>query len=483
MSRITRAARVPRPRGRSGGIVALVVATALVAVGGSALAAMPRSHKAGSDNRLAQAHTRGVAHHRRADRRSAARHSGAAGSLAITSEPWGSVNGQPVRLFSLSNGTMTVKISNYGGVVQSIWVPNREGRMTDVALGFPNLSDYVNDFTQGATSTPWPLSGGSGDTYFGAIIGRYANRIANASFNLNNTTYKLDANNGTNTLHGGYLGWNTDVWSASTSSNSSGTSLALTANLPAGEGCLPSLSPGCTGFPAPVTVTVTYTLNRANELRIGYEIKNTSPNLATVVNVTNHTYFNLGGEGNHTVYGQLLALNSDKYTPVDTNLIPEAPYFVPVGGTPYDFRSIHKIGQMIRDTNLPDGTSGPYKQLQIAHGYDNNWVLNGQGSYRLAAVAQDAKNGVTLWAYTDQPGIQVYTGNFLVGDLIGTSGHTYRQGDAFTLETQHYPDSPHHIGQADWPSVVLDAGATMHTTTAFKFGVVDHSLAGRVHFG
>ncbi len=380
-----------------------------------------------------------------------------------------------------------MKITNYGGVVQSILVPNRNGGTTDVALGFPNLQDYVDDFTQGATGTAWPLSGGSGDTFFGAIIGRYANRIANASFNLNGTTYTLDANNGQNTLHGGYLGWNTDVWTPTTSSATGSVSLQLSAMFPAGEGCLPSLSPGCTGFPAPVTATVTYTLTRDDQLKINYQAVNDSSSLATVINLTNHTYFNLGGEGNGTVYDQLLALNSDDYTPVDDNLIPEPPYFVPVAGTAYDFRSMHPIGQYIRDTNLPDGTDGPFKQLQIAHGYDNNWVVNGYGSsaapvYRLAAVAQDTDNGVTLWAYTDQPGVQVYTGNFLVGDLIGTSGNVYRQGDAFTLETQHYPDAPHHIGQAGWPSVVLDPGATFSTTTAFKFTVTRPSLQGFIRF-
>ncbi len=408
--------------------------------------------------------------------------SGGSGGLSITSQPWGTVDGQAVNLYALSNDHgMTVNITNYGGVVQSIWVPSDRGP-TNVALGFPTLSDYVDDFTQGATSTPWPLAGGSGDTYFGAVIGRYANRIANASFSLNGTTYTLDANNGTNTLHGGYLGWNTDVWAPSTSRSRGGVSLQLTANLPAGEGCLPSLSPGCTGFPAPVTATVTYTLTSDNQLKIDYQAVNQSATLATVINLTNHTYFNLGGEASGTVYNQLLALNSDQYTPVNTNLIPESPYFVPVGGTAYDFRSMHSIGKYIRNTNLPDGTSGPLKQLQIAHGYDNNWVLNGYGSYRLAAVAQDPRNGVTLQAYTDQPGVQVYTGNFLVGDLIGTSGNVYRQGDAFTLETQHYPDSPHHIGQAGWPSVVLNPGATFTSTTAFKFSLVRQNLKNEIRF-
>jgi aldose 1-epimerase len=427
------------------------------------------------------AQARAVSHHRASHRVKHFDRTG--GAPQISSQVWGTVNGQTVNLYTLSSGSgMTVTITNYGGVVQSIRVPNRGRGTTNVALGFSTLSDYVNDFTQGATSTPWPLPGGSGDTYFGAIIGRYANRIANASFSLNGTTYKLDANNGTNTLHGGYLGWNTQVWTPSASADRHAAALQLTDTFPQGEGCLMTLSPGCTGFPATVTATVRYQLTPDNQLKISYNAVNNSSSLATVINLTNHTYFNLAGEGTTTVYHQLLALNSDAYTPVNTNLIPEAPYFVPVGGTAYDFRSMHPIGENIRNTNLPDGESGPFKQLQIAHGYDNNWVLNGYPGYRLVAVAQDPKNGVTLWTYTDQPGVQMYSGNFLVGDLIGTSGNVYRQGDGFTLETQHYPDSPHHIGQAGWPSVVLNPGARFTSTTAYKFSIEGRRLQNRIHF-
>jgi aldose 1-epimerase len=458
---ISRAVRRPFAVAMAAGLLALLAAV------GSALAA-PAHHRQASHARR---------HHR------PKHHGHRSGTMSITSAPWGTTDGQSVNLYTLTSPDgMVVKISNYGGVVQSIWVPDRKGNLTNVALGFPTLADYVSDFTQGATGTPWPLSGGSGDTYFGAIIGRYANRIGNASFNLNGKTYKLDANNGTASLHGGYLGWNTHVWTPSTSSDADSVSLQLTATFPAGEGCLPSLSPGCTGFPAQVTATVTYSLTRDDQLKISYHVVNDSSTDATVINVTNHTYFNLGGEGNHTVYNQLLQLNSDEYTPVDTSLIPEAPYFVPVAGTAYDFRTLHPIGEFIRDTNLPDGTSGPLKQLQIAHGYDNNWVLNDQNTYRLAAVAEDPQNGVTLQAYTDQPGVQVYTGNFLVGDLIGTGGNVYRQGDAFTLETQHYPDTPHHIGDPAWPSAVLNAGATFDSTTAFKFSVSHGGRLRRVRF-
>ena len=398
----------------------------------------------------------------------------AGGGLDISSQPWGMVGSTPASLYTLTNGHgMKVTITNYGGVVQSIWVPDRYGNQRNVALGFPTLQDYVNDFTQGATGTPWPLPGGSGNTYFGAIIGRYANRIANHSFTMtcsgcsnNGKTYTLDANNGTNTLHGGFLGWNTVVWSASTSSDADGVSLILTHSFPAGEGCL-TLSATCTGFPAAVTATVTYTLTRDNALKIAYKAVNDSPagGDATVINLTNHTYFNLRGEGTGTVYHQLLAINADRYQPVDTNLIPVG--FAPVAGTAFDFRSMKPIGRDIRSPQ-PDNGGQPFPQLVITHGYDHNWVLGGSG-YRLAAVAEDPKDGVVLWTYTDQPGVQLYTGNFLVGDLTGTSGHTYRQSDAFTLETQHFPDSPHHIGDPAWPSVVLNPASTFTSTTTYRF--------------
>ncbi|MFZ0383769.1 MAG: aldose epimerase family protein [Solirubrobacteraceae bacterium] len=405
------------------------------------------------------------------------------GGGSISSVPWGTANGTPVNLYTLTNGHgMTVNITNYGGVVQSIWVRDRWGTLRNVALGFPSLSDYVNDFTQGANSTSWPLPGGSGDTYFGAIIGRYANRIANAKFTMsctgcdnNGMTYTLDANNGVNSLHGGYLGWNTVVWSASTASSSQGVSLVLTHSFPAGEGCTIPPSTSCTGYPAPVTATVTYTLTRDNALQIGYKAVNTAPagGDATVINLTNHTYFNLGGEASGSVFDQLLQINANQYTPINENLIPVG--FEPVAGTAFDFTRMKPIGQDIRN---PVGDNGgqPFTQLVIAHGYDHNFVLNGSG-YRLAAVAQDPKDGIAMWTYTDQPGVQLYTGNFLVGDLTGTSGHIYRQTDAFTLETQHYPDSPNHIGQTGWPSVVLNAGSTFATTTSYKFSTV-----GRGHY-
>jgi len=377
------------------------------------------------------------------------------GHLSIAKQSWGTANGKAVDLYTLRNGNgMIVKITNYGGVVQSIWVPDRTGRVKNVALGFPKLSDYVNDFQ----NQPWPAAGGSGDTYFGAIIGRYANRIAGAQFTLNGTNYPLGSgppcpttpvpNNGPNLLHGGPNSYNTQVWDASTSSTPNGVSLILTYT-----------DPNCkNGFPGTVQNTVTYTLTRNNALQIRYRAKTDQP---TVVNFTNHTYFNLAGEGSGDVYDQKLAINSDTFQPTDANLIPTG--FASVAGTPFDFRGMKPIGRDIRKAYLPEGD-----QLTTAHGYDHNWVLKGSGN-RLVAVAQDPSDGVVLWTYTTEPGVQVYTGNFLVGDLVGTSGRTYRQSDAFTLETQHYPDTPHHIGDPQWPSVVLNPSQVFNSTTTYKF--------------
>jgi len=375
-------------------------------------------------------------------------HGKAHGHLSISKQTWGSANGKTVDLYTLRNGHgMIVKITNYGGVVQSIWVPDRTGALKNVALGFPKLSDYVNDFQ----NQPWPASGGSGDTYFGGIIGRYANRIANHSFTLNGHTYQLVGNNGTNninTLHGGPDAYNTQVWAATPEKLANAVALKLTYTDPNGKN----------GFPGDVTTEVTYTLTNANALQISYRATTDAP---TVINYTNHTYFNLAGEASGTIYAQKLAINSNTFQPTDANLIPTG--FASVAGTPFDFRAMKPIGRDINKASAPHGD-----QLTTAHGYDHNWVLRGTG-FRLAAVAQDPSDGIVLWTYTDQPGVQVYTGNFLVGDLVGTSGHSYRQGDAFTLETQHYPDTPHHIGDAQWPSVVLNPGQVFSSKTTYKF--------------
>ena len=401
--------------------------------------------------------------------------SGKHDSPGISSQPWGAFDNQPVSLYSLSSGHgMNVNITNFGATVQSIWVRDRAHHATNVALGFPTLSDYVNDFLQQHTGVAWPLAGGSGDTYFGATIGRYANRIGDHSFTMqctacsnNGVTYTLPANNGTATLHGGDLGWNTMVWSATPQTGPDFVALKLTLSSPDGD----------EGFPASMTTTVTYTLTTKNELKIGYDAKNNEAagGKATVVNLTNHAYFNLAGEASGPVSDQRLAINGNSYSPIDTNFIPTAPFQLPVAGTPFDFRHLKTIGQDLTNVAMSDGTNGTptgsngtFKQLVIAHGYDHNWVLNGSGN-RLVSVAQEPSNGITLWTYTDQPGVQVYSGNFLVGDLTGPGGRVYRQTSGFTLETQHFPDTPHHIGQAGWPSVVLNAGSTFTSTTTYKF--------------
>jgi aldose 1-epimerase len=376
------------------------------------------------------------------------RHGHGHGRLSISKQSWGRANGKAVDLYTLRNSHgMIVKITNYGGVVQSIWVPDRNGALKNVALGFPKLSDYVNDFQ----NQPWPAAGGSGDTFFGAIIGRYANRIANHSFTLNGKPYQLVGNNGPNninTLHGGPDAYNTQVWAATPVKRANSVALKLTYTDPTGKN----------GFPGTVTTQVTYTLTQANALQIAYRATTDAP---TVINYTNHTYFNLGGEASGTIYNQKLSINSNTFQPTDANLIPTG--FASVAGTPFDFRAMKPIGRDINKASAPHGD-----QLTTAHGYDHNWVLRDRGN-RLAAVAQDPSDGIVLWTYTTEPGVQVYTGNFLVGDLVGTSGHSYRQSDAFTLETQHFPDTPHHIGDRRWPNVVLDPGQVFSSKTTYKF--------------
>jgi aldose 1-epimerase len=363
-------------------------------------------------------------------------HAATATAPTITSKPWGTFQGKKVNLYTLTNGSMTVKITNFGGIVQQIDVPDKNGTVANVALGFKNLAGYVAD---DATKQP---AGGSGTTYFGATIGRYGNRIAKGTFTLDGKTYHLPINNGPNSLHGGTNAWNKQVWSATTGMSSEGATLTLTLTSPNGQD----------GYPGTVMATVTFTLGSSNSLSIHYHATTNKP---TVINMTNHTYFNLAGEASGTVYGQNLMINADKYTPTDDTQIPTGK-IAPVKGTPMDFTTMKPIGQDINDD---------FHQLILAHGFDHNWVLNGSGM-RLAATAQDPVSGRVLTATTDQPGVQVYTGNFLVGDLVGTSGHTYRQGDGFTLETQHYPDSPNH---PNFPSTTLNPGQAYDTTTVFSF--------------
>jgi aldose 1-epimerase len=372
--------------------------------------------------------------------------SGSHGGVTVTKESTGeSVDGTPIDRYTLTNGRMTVKILTYGGIIEELWVPDRRGREANVTLGFKDVAGYRSDAY--IKSNP----------YFGALIGRYGNRIAKGRFTLDGKEYSLDINNPPNSLHGGFEGFNRKVWAASIIPGG----VELKYHSPAGEGCTPSMpsTPPCTtGYPGNVDTTVDYTLDRRNNLRIDYKATTDAP---TVLNLTNHAYWNLAGEGSGTIYGHLLRLNADAFTPVDSTLIPTGE-IRPVAGTPFDFRSFHAIGERIR---LND------EQLVFGRGYDHNWVLNPSRHAGLNTAAQllDPRSGRMLTISTDQPGIQFYSGNFLDGTLYGTSGRQYRQGDGLALETQHFPDSPNH---ANFPSTRLDPGQTYRTTTVYGFSVV-----------
>jgi aldose 1-epimerase len=338
--------------------------------------------------------------------------------------------GERVDRYTLSNGRMRVRILTYGGILQSIEVPDRRGRLGNVTLGFDNLADYV-----------------ARSPYFGCITGRYANRIAEGKFTLDGTIYTLPINNPPNSLHGGTVGFDKHVWAATEIRNRTSVGLRLTFTSPAGD----------QGYPGTLRTTVTYTLTADNGIRMDYHATTDAP---TVVNLTNHAYFNLAGEGSGSVEGHRLTLSAHRYTPVDDTLIPTGA-IDPVAGTPMDFTRSTAIGARIRDS---------FQQLVIGRGYDHNYVLdrrdNTYTKLELAARVTEPTTGRTLTIVTTEPGIQFYSGNFLDGTLVGTSGRMYRQGDGFALETQHYPDSPN---QPAFPSTVLRPGQVYQTTTVYQF--------------
>jgi aldose 1-epimerase len=340
-------------------------------------------------------------------------------------------DGQPVELFTLVNGNgMEVRIMSYGAIIQSIKVPDAKGTMGDVVLGFDSLAGYVK-------SSP----------YFGAVVGRYGNRIAKGHFTLDGTTYTLATNNGPNALHGGLKGFDKAVWTAEQVQSDSSVGVAFTLVSPDGD----------QGYPGTLTARVTYNLmNARNEIVIDYE---GSTDKATPINLTNHSYFNLAGAGTGDILGHLLTLNADSMTPVDATLIPTGK-IAAVAGTPFDFRTPTAIGARIDAKD---------EQIRNGGGYDHNFVVNrtGPGLVPVAHVA-DPASGRTLDVSSTEPGVQFYTGNFLDGTITGKGGKVYQRRYAFCLETQHYPDSPNH---ANFPSTILKPGAVYKSRTVFAFGV------------
>jgi aldose 1-epimerase len=336
-------------------------------------------------------------------------------------------DGASVHLFTLSNKNgIRVAITNYGGIITSIHTPDRNGKMGDIVLGFETLEGYLKEHP-----------------YFGALVGRYANRIGKAKFRLGGKEYRLAANNGENHLHGGLKGFDKVVWSPKTSSAADRSSLELTYVSKDGE----------EGYPGTLSVKVVYSLNDQNEFRIDYSARTDKE---TVLNLTNHTYFNLAGSGD--ILNHQLMLNADRYTPVDAGLIPTGELRA-VQGTPFDFTRPSLIGSRIDQND---------EQLKLGKGYDHNFVLRGEaGTLRPFAEVFEAGSGRTLSLSTTEPGVQFYTGNFLDGSLQG-KGRKYDFRSGFCLETQHFPDSPN---RPSFPTVVLKPGQEFQSATVWKFGV------------
>ncbi len=336
-------------------------------------------------------------------------------------------DGQAVELYTLTNSKgMEARIMTYGAILVSLRVPDTSGKPGDIVLGFDSLDGY--------TQTPPP-------PYFGAVVGRYGNRIANGRFKLAGVEYKLVQNNGKNHLHGGVRGFDKVVWTARTPD---AHSVELTYLSKDGE----------EGYPGNLTSTITYTLTDDNELKLDYHA---TTDKDTVLNLTNHSYFNLAGQGEGDILSHQIMINADRFTPIDAGLIPTGE-LKPVAGTPFDFRQPHAIGERIEAAD---------EQIKRGGGYDHNFVLNRQGNaLELAARVTEAKSGRVMEVLTTQPGVQFYTGNFLDGNFTGKGGKVYQRRYALCLETQHFPDSPNH---PDFPSVVLKPGEQYQHTTVFRF--------------
>jgi aldose 1-epimerase len=349
-------------------------------------------------------------------------------SMSAKSRPFGNAkSGEAVELYTLANSKgMEATIMTYGGIVTSLRVPDRAGKFDDVVLGFDTLDGYLGD-------PPAP--------YFGALIGRYGNRIAKGRFTLNGVEYKLAQNNGVNALHGGIRGFDKAVWKAKSPNPQT---LELTYLSKDGE----------EGYPGSLTSTVIYTVTDNNELKLDYSA---TTDKDTILNLTNHSYFNLAGQGEGDILQHLVMLKADKFTPVDATLIPTGE-LRSVEGTPFDFRQPKAIGERIDASN---------EQTKLGGGYDHNFVLNVSGAApELAVRVTEPKSGRVMEVLTTQPGVQFYTGNFLDGRLHGKGGKVYQRRYGFCLETQHFPDSPN---KPDFPSVVLKPGAQYRTTTIYRF--------------
>ncbi len=338
-------------------------------------------------------------------------------------------DGSEVFLYTLRNASgMEVKITNYGGTITQVLVPDRNGKADDVAFGFERLEGYTQ-----ATNT----------AYFGATVGRYANRIAHGTFTLDGHTYHIPTNDGPNALHGGTVGFNKRVWDVKEVSSAGTPAVALHYLSPDGE----------MGFPGNLNVTVRFSLGDKNDLRIDYTA---TTDKDTVLNLTNHSYWNLAGAGSETALNHKLTVMADRFTPVDSTLIPTGA-IQSVAGTPFDFRKPMVVGSRINDDN---------EQLKLAKGYDQNFVLNHRGgSLALAAKVEEPHSGRVMEVLTTQPGVQFYTGNFLTGNITGIGG-VYRHRSALCLETQHFPDSPNH---PNFPTTVLHQGENFHQTTVYRF--------------
>lgn len=337
-------------------------------------------------------------------------------------------DGSPVSIYILRNKNgLEARITNYGGILVSLRVPDRNGKLDDIVLGYDSLSQYV------AHNNP----------HFGALIGRYGNRISHGKFTLNGASYTLALNNGENSLHGGIKGFDKALWTVN-EQQSTGSSLVLSYTSKDGE----------EGYPGTLKVTVTYSLSDKNELRIQYGATTDKP---TVLNLTHHSYFNLAGAGNGDILNHRMSINAGKFTPVDKGLIPTGE-LRDVQGTPMDFRTPTSIGARI---NARDD------QLIFAGGYDHNWVLNRDpDSLSLAATVTEASSGRRMEVWTTEPGLQFYSGNFLDGSNVGKGGVKYLRRFGFCLETQHFPDSPN---KPQFPSTVLNPGDIYSSTTVYRF--------------